>query len=84
MTGRLQRRATVKDAASGMQHLTEDDDWCADYLISPKLNEPELSAVCKSFQIVEDRTYHKLYTVFGRPLFRRQKGFGSLVLKRRD
>jgi hypothetical protein len=61
-----------------------DGCWCAEYRIHGGLKEPELSYICRSFRVIEDRTNHDAPTLFGRPLFRRQKGFGCLVLKRQE
>jgi hypothetical protein len=58
--------------------------WCAHYYVNPNIKDPELSYVCRWFRIVEDGTNNNPYRAMGRPLFRRQKGFGCLVLKRKD
>jgi hypothetical protein len=80
----IRRESAIGAGRSGERPSSESSDWCSDYVITGKLQEPELSHVCRSFRVVEDRTYHELYKLFGRPLFDRQKGFGCLVLKRTD
>jgi hypothetical protein len=62
---------------------TGEGGWCTDYVVNPNIKEPELSYICRHFRIVEDGTNRHTYMAFGRPLFRRQKGSGCLVLKRR-
>jgi hypothetical protein len=68
----------------GLDQSAADGTWCADYLINHNIADPERSYMCRAFRVVEDRTNHEPYQVLGRPLFRRQKGFGCLVLKRRE
>ena len=58
------------------------DSWCGSFLIHEAVKDPERSDLCRRFSVVEDRTNHHYYSLLGRPIFRRQKGFGCLVLKR--
>jgi hypothetical protein len=83
-TGLVRRESGIVDGPSGVRPSAEGSDWCADYVVTGKLQEPERSIVCRSFRVVEDCTYHELYTLFGWRLFDRQKGFGCVVLKRTD
>jgi hypothetical protein len=60
------------------------DTWCSSFLIHGAVKDPERSDLCRRFSVVEDRTNHHYYSLLGRPIFRRQKGFGCLVLKQVD
>jgi hypothetical protein len=57
------------------------DAWCENFIVSGYVHDPELTDLCTTFRVIEDNTNHQVYQFLGRPIFRKQKGFGCLVLK---